>query len=413
MGKSRDCHDKKHKKAAADSIQASIPQPYTIIQDTLSIGDSYEVHSDTVFNPKYEYQPVLKSVTITDDTTWQNNNAYTIQKNKTLTYDYIPTDPGWNYTGKIRLAKPYKFFETSQVLNKPRVGFVAGTIGGMYAAANVWWSSAWYSKYDKDKFHFFNDWSEWNQMDKIAHAYNAYFISRWSYDLFHWAGVKEKHAPWIGMLNAQLWELSIEINDGLQKKWGFSWGDIAMNLTGSLIFGIQQYCWHDQRIQIKMSASREDYQKYGQEVKERADELYGTSFSELILKDYNAMTFWLSVSPGSFIKKPTSKFPKWIQASFGYGATGMLGGERNIWSKNDLGGDNTGDIDPDDLVDYTEIERVREFYLSFDIDWTRIPAKRGWARTCLGLLNIIKIPFPAVEFNTSSGQQVKWHWLKF
>jgi hypothetical protein len=215
------------------------------------------------------------------------------------------------------------------------------------------------------------------------------------------------------MLNAQLWELSIEINDGLQKKWGFSWGDIAMNLSGSLLFGIQQYWWHDQRIQMKISAVPVDYGQYGQEVKDRAEKLYGTSFTELILKDYNAMTFWLSASPGAFIKKPTSKFPKWLEVSFGYGAGGMLGGRENRWSRFDLAGEKIEDVDPADIIDYTEIERVRKFYLSFDVDWTRLPVKRHWARTCLGILNIIKLPFPAVEFNTSSGKQVKWHWLKF
>lgn len=386
--------------------------PYTVILDTVSTANGPDVHSDTILHPQFSYD-TLRTAHTSADTVWQNDYVYTVQQRTTFTYDYTPTDKAWNYSGKVRLCKPYPFFETSNVLNKPRVGFVSGTIGGLYAAANAWWSSAWYSKYDKDKFHFFNDWSEWNQMDKLAHGYNAYFISSWTYDLFHWAGVSERHAPWIGMLNAQLWQLSIEVNDGLQKKWGFSWGDIALNMSGSLLFGIQQYWWHDQRIQMKISAVPVDYGQYGPEVKDRAEKLYGTSFTELILKDYNAMTFWLSASPGSFIKKPDSKFPKWLQVSFGYGASGMLGGIENKWSKNDPGGDVAGPIDPADLVDYSDIERVREFYLSFDVDWTRIPAKRAWARTCLGILNIVKLPFPAVEFNNSGGQQVKWHWLKF
>ena len=76
-----------------------------------------------------------------------------------------------------------------------------------------------YSKTEKDKFHLFNDWGEWNQMDKIAHSFNCYFESKWHYDLYKWAGVKEKNAIWIGMLMGNAWQLSIEVNDGFQKKW--------------------------------------------------------------------------------------------------------------------------------------------------------------------------------------------------
>ena len=58
------------------------------------------------------------------------------------------------------MTKPYKFFRPSEELNLPRVGLVAGIQGGLYAGANAWWSGAWYSKYDKGKFHFFNDWND-------------------------------------------------------------------------------------------------------------------------------------------------------------------------------------------------------------------------------------------------------------
>lgn len=315
-----------------------------------------------------------------------------------------------DYIGKLRLRKPYKFFEKSPQLNKRRVAFIVGIDGGMYAAANAWWSNAWYSNYGQSKFHFFDDWKGWAQIDKMGHLYNAYFISDWSYNMFHWTGIKEKHAIWLGMLNAQAWMLSIEIHDGFQKKWGFSWSDIGANLTGSLIFGIQQYLWHDQRFRVKFSAFPK---KYPHDIRDRTDDLFGTSFFETILKDYNATKFWLSVSPGSFIKKPDSKFPKWLMFSFGYGANGMLGGSKNVWCKNGTSDEDIGDCPPQDLIDRSDIERYRQFYLSMDIDWTKLPVKRKWAKTCLGIINIIKLPFPAVEFNTSNSHKVRWHWLMF
>ena len=54
------------------------------------------------------------------------------------------------------MIKPYKFFRPSEVLNKPRVAMVAGMQGGLYAAANTWWSTAWYAKTEKGKYELVN-----------------------------------------------------------------------------------------------------------------------------------------------------------------------------------------------------------------------------------------------------------------
>lgn len=404
---------RKKKKEAAALISNA---PYTIVQDTTTHDDKIAVHADTLFNKNYELKKIVTSYDLIPDTAWQNANVFSVKYDTIFHYDYVPVDPAYAYTGKIKFIKPYKFFRPSEQLNIPRVAMVTGMIGGLYAGANAWWSSAWYSQTEKEKFHTFNDWGEWNQMDKIAHSFNCYFESKWHYDLYKWAGVKEKNAIWIGMLYGNMWQLSIELNDGFQKKWGFSWGDMVMNVSGSLLFGIQQYVWHEQRIQLKISAFPVNYSKYDDPlVKERTNKLYGTSFTEILLKDYNAMTFWLSVSPGSFIKNPKSKFPKCIQVSFGYGASGMLGGYRNIWNKNDLSGDQVLDnIDPADLIDRTDIQRLRRFYFSFDLDWTKLPVKKHWAKGLMKVLNIIKLPFPALELNNNKhGSKVAWHWLRF
>lgn len=390
--------------------------PYKIVQDTIINNNSIEIHDDTIFNKKYQFKKIITSSETVADTFWQNENIYSVNFRTIQHYDYIPTDPAYGYTGKIKMIKPYSFFRPSEVLNKPRVAFVSGMIAGLYGGANAWWSSAWYTKTEKSKFHTFNDWGEWNQMDKIAHSFNCYFESKWHYDLYRWAGVKEKNAIWIGMLMGNMWQLSIELNDGFQKKWGFSWGDMVMNVSGSLLFGVQQYLWHDQRINLKISAFPVNYNKYNDpQIKERADKLYGTSFTEILLKDYNSMTFWLSVSPGSFIKNPKSKFPKCIQVSLGYGALGMLGGYKNIWNKNDLSGDQSlYNVDPADIIDRSDIQRLHRFYISMDLDWTKLPVKKHWAKGLMKVLNIIKLPFPALEINNNkSGSKVAWHWMKF
>src|SRR4051812_43224361 len=266
-----DAYGKIHRKKKEDPAGKL---PYIIVKDTTNNISGQQIHDDTIFNKSYPLKKIITSITLKPDTVWQNPNVYSINYDTTYHYDYVPTDPAYAYTGKIKMIKPYKFFRPSEVLNKPRVALVAGLEGGLYAIANVWWSSAWYSKYDKVKFHFFNDWGEWNQMDKVAHAFNCYFESKWTYDLFKWAGVKEKNAIWIGMVAGMAWQSSIEINDGFQRKWGFSWGDMAMNASGSLLFGLQQYFWHDQKMQLKISAFPVNYSNYNDpEIKNRTDKL--------------------------------------------------------------------------------------------------------------------------------------------
>ena len=122
----------------------------------------------------------------------------------------------------IKFIRPYKFFENSKEFNLPRTLTLSLGIGVMYSATNVWWSAAWYSKYERGKFGLFNDNGEWLQMDKAAHTFNAYFLSRWSHNMYRWGGLQEKHNIWIGMLIANMWQLSIEVNDGFSPKWGFS-----------------------------------------------------------------------------------------------------------------------------------------------------------------------------------------------
>ncbi len=309
-------------------------------------------------------------------------------------------------TTRIGVFKPYKIFENSPELNKPRVYTITSSIAAMYAISNIWWQRAWYAQYPKSKLHTFNDSKEWLQMDKGGHIYSAYFLSRWGSNMYKWAGVNENAAAWIGFAGANLWQLSIELHDGFSEQWGFSVTDLVANLSGSLFFIGQHYLWDEQRITIKLSAWP---QNYPDQYKARADDLYGTTFQELVLKDYNAMTFWLSASIGSFIKKE-HKFPDWINFAFGVGAHNMYGGFDNKWC--DVEGVGLKNC-PEGSLQNASIEypRMRQFYFSADIDWTKIPTEKKGLKTLFEILNIVKIPFPALEVNTQG--EVNWHWFQF
>ena len=119
------------------TIIAEDTAPYKIVQDTVVNNAVPEIHSDTIFNKKYELKRIITASETVADTSWQTNNVYSVNFRTINHYDYIPTDPAYGYTGKIKIIKPYSFFRPSEKLNIPRVAFVSGMIGGLYAGANA------------------------------------------------------------------------------------------------------------------------------------------------------------------------------------------------------------------------------------------------------------------------------------
>ena len=229
-------------------------------------------------------------------------------------------------------------------------------------------------------------------MDKAGHVYTAYFESVWSTRAFQWTGMENKKAVLIGGATGFALQSTLEVLDGFSAKWGASAGDIIANAAGSAICISQELLWNEQRIQIKFSAHPV---KYPDDLITRTHDLFGYSIAERSLKDYNGQTYWLSVNPSSFIHNEQSRFPKWLNISVGYGVSGMFGGVENIWEENG------------EQVIRTDIPRVRQFYLSPDIDFTRIKTKSALLKTVFSVANIIKIPAPALQVD-SKGEWKVW-----
>lgn len=239
----------------------------------------------------------------------------------------------------------------------------------------------WYKDYDQSSFHFYNDNIAWLQVDKVGHAYSTYQMSRIAYTGFRWAGLEEKKATWISSAYGFAFFTSIEIMDGLSDNWGWSWGDVAANATGTALFLGQQLLWEEQRIQLKYSYYPSKYAAYN-------PDLLGSSLVEKMLKDYNAQTYWLSVNPQSF---STSRkiFPKWLNIAVGYGAKGMIGTYEN---PSEING-----------VAMPSFQRTRQFYLSLDLDLSKFKTRSEFWRLFLEVANMIKIPMPTIEYNKENG----------
>lgn len=280
--------------------------------------------------------------------------------------------------------------------DKKRIHWVtaANIIG--YGGALVGLNAIWYAKYPRSAFHFFNDDNEWQQMDKVGHVYSAYTESRASMELWRWAGLSRKKSIWVGGLSGVAYQSIIEVLDGFSSQYGFSPGDFTANLIGSAAFISQQLAWNDEKIQLKFSFHRKNYGSA--QLDTRADQLYGNAEIQRFIKDYNGQSYWLSANIRSFF--PGSTLPRWLNISVGYGAEGMFGGTKNI------GYDDKGNV----IFDRQDIKRYRQWYLSPDVDFTKIATNKKAIKVLLFVLNSFKFPAPTLEYSNGS---FKTHWIVF
>lgn len=264
------------------------------------------------------------------------------------------------------------------LFNKKRSAIVISTEAALFAGSLIGLNELWYKDYPRSSFHFFDDNDEWLQMDKVGHLTTSYYVGRVGIGLMKWSRVTRKQAIWYGGMLGSLYLSTVEIMDAYSSEWGFSIGDFAANTAGSLLCVGQELAWDDQRITLKYSFLQSEYSKY-------RPQLLGSNLQENVLKDYNGQTYWLSINPGSFMSKET-KFPKWLNIAIGYGAEGMTGGNFNP-------------VYFDGAGQQIYFERYRQYYLSLDVDLTRIKTRSKFLKTVFYTIGFIKIPAPTLEFS--------------
>lgn len=254
------------------------------------------------------------------------------------------------------------------------------------SAALIGLNQLWYADYPKSKFHFINDNSEWLQMDKVGHFYSSYQMGRLGSEMLEWSGADKKDQLIYGSGLGFAFLTAVEVLDGFSSEWGASTGDIIANASGTALYVSQELLWNEQRIIPKFSFHATQYAKYRPNV-------LGHSFAEQLLKDYNGQTYWLSVNLHSFLKD--SKIPKWLNLAVGYGVDGLISGN----------GENPN------LFLVPNNTRTRQFYLSFDVDLTKIKTNSHLFKTVFSVLNTLKIPAPTVEIKQFD--QFKLHFIYF
>jgi len=270
-------------------------------------------------------------------------------------------------------SKLESFLTPSDTLNKPRRNAIIISEASIMGASLIGLNQLWYADYPKSKFHTIDDSGEWLQMDKVGHVFSSYQMGRLGAETLHWAGVSKKDQLIYGATLGFGFLTTVEVFDGFSEEWGFSWTDVLANGAGTGLYVGQELLWNEQRMMLKFSFHQTHY------AMQRPDKL-GDGFLEQVLKDYNGQTYWLNINLHSFFKE--SNIPKWLDLSVGYGADGMLTGLKDV--DNQL---------------LTNKERNRQFYLSFDLNLSKIETKSHLLRSILDVFNVIKMPFPAIEFS--------------
>jgi hypothetical protein len=232
-------------------------------------------------------------------------------------------------------------------------GFLAGSLVSSYYD---WWKDS------NMPFHFvregfIHDYSL--GIDKIGHAYTAYFYFRTVRNILMWGGFDDEPAFWWGAGASAFFALSVEIGDGVSP-YGFSWEDLAGNMAG-LGFGMLQARVDFLRnVSFKWSYVPTD----------------GWRWPPRFTDHYDAHTYWLAFNVHNMLPAEAAGFwPQWLQLAVGYGV--------------DRG------------------QTKREFVIGLDLNLEAFSTKNEDLLLVERVVNAFHIPAPAVKF--TEDDRPKWY----
>lgn len=236
----------------------------------------------------------------------------------------------------------------------------------LYTSGITALSVIWY-KEKPESFRWFNDAQEWKQLDKAGHFYSSFQLSWLMNRSMRAAGYSPKQAAIWGSVLSFVALSSIEILDGFSPKYGASFTDIGSNLTGSLFY-LAQHKKNYPLIIPKFSFHQSSWAV-------QRPELLGSNLVEQIIKDYNGQTYWLSLDMDQI-----SNLPKWLNFSFGYGASGMKFAQ-----------------DEQNMAE--GINPYRRWFLGIDIDLSKVKSRHRLVKGLFSITRFIRIPAPALEYS--------------
>ncbi len=247
---------------------------------------------------------------------------------------------------------------------------VGGTLLTANTAIMVYYFATFYNdEYaQRAPFHTFNDWYNADlNVDKLGHIWGSQAYANVLYRIFRWTGMSETSSMYWSGGGAMLFQLEMEITDGLYEKWGFSWWDMAANAVGSAWPNVQRLVPELQSVNLKMSyrpsaAVRNDWVQHD------------------YIRDYDGFTYWLAFSVEDMLPESAKPWwPDWLGIAVGYGANRTMLGKNQFNSADGRG------------------QGEQEWYIALDYDLRKLPGDGAFVRFLKEELNIFHLPSPAVR----------------
>src|SRR6185369_510610 len=174
--------------------------------------------------------------------------------------------------------------EREKTVAATRVGATTMFVG-TNALLYRYFKRAWWSGERAKHFFFRADWDEnFRDQDKFGHMFGGFHLARIGNALLLDACASKKHALVWSAAYATLFQLQIEIWDGMYSKYGFSYADLLANTTGMVLAVAQEK--HPALRAIKPTMS---YHKSA--AMKNARNIPGELRPSL---DYSGQTYWFS-----------------------------------------------------------------------------------------------------------------------
>ncbi len=232
-----------------------------------------------------------------------------------------------------------------------------GIAGTVFAGTALDFYFSWWKNTQKP-FSFFTDhWLNGAQrgLDKFGHLFGTHVIFKSIRNTLLWGGYDRNTALWVAAGMAAFNSVEIEIGDGFSQ-YGFDYQDLVFGMTGIAYGMLQAEIPVLQNFNLKFSYFSDK----------------GFKSPASFIQDYDAMTIWCSIDVHNLLPEPARKYwPAFINLAAGFGTTSN--------------------------------EKKREFILGLDLNLEGFHTSSEDILYAQRLLNLMRIPFPAVEWTEGKG----------
>jgi hypothetical protein len=256
-------------------------------------------------------------------------------------------------------------------------------VGTSFVGGNIelwhYFKKAWWSGEKAPHFFFRSDWDEdFRDQDKFGHLLGGYQLTRAGYESLRASCVSEQGALAAAVVYAALFQLQIEIFDGMYKKYGFSYADMIANTTGQTLAAVEELHphlkWLKPTISYSPSAAMRNRANFTQPSELRSS------------LDYSGQTYWFAADVHALLPtRMQAYWPSLLRASIGHSITDY--------------------VDP--VTGATQRAR-RKLFLSIDIDPEKLPGENALWKAVKHQISYYHFPSPALQL-TPSLRGISWY----